>query len=146
MRKIHKVLVCATATAAVAGGSALTAVADSAPRARSTQSSQVKTVSVDGSVKGKAAPSSCKKGRICFYTGKNYAGKRCSRSVSFKEWGSKRCRTSTFKSGYNNGYSGHKGDVAAYAKKNWKGTRYVVPNKAGIHFSHARPIRSVQWF
>lgn len=146
MRKMHKLLVCATTTAAVVGGGTLTAVADSASQARSAQSSQVKTVPLNGSVNGNAAPSSCKKGRVCFYTGKNFDGKRCSRSDSFKEWGSQRCRTSKFKSAYNNGHPEHKPDVVAYTKKDWNGTKYILPNKAGGNLNGTLAIRSVQWF
>lgn len=48
MCKVQKALVCATTTAVVVGGGALTAVVDSASQARSAQSSQVETVPVNG--------------------------------------------------------------------------------------------------
>lgn len=92
------------------------------------------------------AAKKCSKGYVCFYTGYNRTGERCSTKNTIDHWGSRRCRTSMFRSFINNGHPGHKDDVRAYTKKNHGGGYYILPNKAKGNFRGATAIRSVQWF
>lgn len=87
----------------------------------------------------------CHKGNICFYTGRNFTGDRCSRTDNFPHWGSRRCNTQRFRSYINNGKAGYHDDVRAYTKFNYKGGHVNLRNGAKGNFRAPTPIRSAKW-
>ncbi|MFG3252285.1 peptidase inhibitor family I36 protein [Streptomyces sp. NPDC048172] len=140
MRRTKMVLVGIGSAALLATGGTATA------SAAATAADSGQQTSSAGQAQAAKKAWSCTKGKVCFYTGKNGTGKRCSTANSINKWSSKRCQTSTFKSFRNNGHSGHKGDVRGYTKTNHNGKHLTIANGARGNMAKKNPIRSVQWF
>ncbi|MFE6979460.1 peptidase inhibitor family I36 protein [Streptomyces sp. NPDC057682] len=98
-----------------------------------------------------AAAAACATGYVCFWTGTNYTGSKCTWLNGDPDWysGDIKCtwaaNGSLARSVYNAGTSSSKTGVAYYSGANYANRVGCTPQGRGGNFTQARALRSHQW-